>query len=42
MEQKSTCYRDGTYGDLIIVYNVKLPTNLSMRQKELLQQMRDA
>ncbi|MFW9601263.1 MAG: DnaJ domain-containing protein [Prevotella sp.] len=33
---------DGTYGDLIIVYNVKLPTNLSMRQKELLQQMRDA
>ncbi len=33
---------DGTYGDLIIVYNVKLPTDLSQRQKELLRQMKDA
>lgn len=33
---------DGTYGDLIIVYNVKLPTGLSQRQKELLRQMKDA
>lgn len=27
---------DGTYGDLIITYNVKLPTNLTERQKQLL------
>jgi curved DNA-binding protein len=33
---------DGTYGDLIIVYNVKLPTSLSSRQKDLLRQMKDA
>ena len=31
---------DGTFGDLIITYNVKLPTNLSERQKQLLMQMR--
>lgn len=30
---------DGTFGDLIITYNVKLPTNLTERQKELLRQM---
>ena len=30
---------DGTYGDLIITYNVTLPTNLSEHQKELLRQM---
>ncbi len=33
---------DGTFGDLIITYNVKLPTDLNERQKELLRQMRDA
>jgi curved DNA-binding protein len=33
---------DGTYGDLIITYNVLLPTNLSDRQRQLLMQMRDA
>ncbi len=33
---------DGTFGDLIITYNVKLPTNLSERQKELLRQMKEA
>lgn len=33
---------DGTYGDLIITYNVTLPTNLSDRQKDLLNQMRYA
>lgn len=33
---------DGTFGDLIITYNVKLPTGLSDRQKELLRQMKDA
>lgn len=32
---------DGTFGDLIITYNVKLPTNLTERQKQLLMQMRD-
>ena len=33
---------DGTYGDLIITYNVKLPTNLTERQKELLREMKMA
>ena len=33
---------DGTYGDLIITYNVTLPTNLSERQKQLLNEMRYA
>lgn len=33
---------DGTYGDLIIKYNVTLPTNLSQKQKDLLNQMRYA
>lgn len=32
---------DGSYGNLIITYNVKLPSNLSDKQKELLQEMRD-
>lgn len=32
---------DGTFGDLIITYNVKLPQNLTPRQQELLRQMRD-
>lgn len=31
---------DGTFGDLIITYNVKLPDHLSDHQKELLGQMR--
>jgi curved DNA-binding protein len=31
---------DGTFGDLIITYQVKLPTNLTDRQKSLLQEMR--
>jgi curved DNA-binding protein len=30
---------DGTFGDLIITYQVKLPTNLTERQKDLLRQM---
>ena len=33
---------DGTFGDLIITYQVKLPTNLTERQKELLKQMKGA
>lgn len=32
---------DGTYGDMIITYNIKLPDHLTERQKELLQQMRN-
>ena len=32
---------DGTIGDMIITYNVKLPTNLNEHQKDLLRQMRD-
>lgn len=30
---------DGTFGDLIITYNVKLPTHLSERQRQLIRQM---
>ena len=33
---------DGTFGDLIITYQVKLPTNLTERQKELFRQIRTA
>lgn len=33
---------DGTFGDLIITYNVTLPTNLTDRQKDLLRQMQNA
>ena len=33
---------DGTFGDLIITYNVKLPTGLNDRQKELLREMKEA
>ncbi len=32
---------DGTIGDLIITYNVTLPTNLTERQKDLLRQMKE-
>ncbi len=31
---------DGTFGDLIITYNVKLPDHLTDRQKQLVEQMR--
>ena len=31
---------DGTFGDLILTYNVQLPTNLSPHQKQLLEEMR--
>lgn len=33
---------DGTFGDLIITYNVLLPTHLTERQKELLGKMKQA
>ena len=33
---------DGTFGDLIITYSVKLPSGLNERQRELLKQMRNA
>ena len=32
---------DGTYGDLIITYNVKLPSNLTEHQKDLIRQMKN-
>lgn len=32
---------DGTFGNLIITYNVTLPQNLTEHQKDLLRQMRD-
>lgn len=33
---------DGTFGDLIITYNVKLPTNLSERQRQLIRELQMA
>nr|MBP7473121.1 J domain-containing protein [Prevotella sp.] len=33
---------DGTFGDLILTYNVKLPTNLSEHQKSLLREMKES
>lgn len=33
--------KDGHYGDLIVTYNVKLPTGLGEKEKELFQQLRD-
>ena len=33
---------DGTYGDLIITYQVKLPQNLTPRQKELVMELRNS
>ena len=33
---------DGTFGDLIITFNVLLPKNLTERQKDLLRQMQNA
>jgi curved DNA-binding protein len=33
--------KDGQYGDLIVTYNVKVPANLSDKEKELFQQLRD-
>jgi curved DNA-binding protein len=33
---------DGTYGDLIITYNVSLPSNLSDKQIDLLEQMKNS
>ena len=33
---------DGTFGDLIITYNVTLPTGLTEHQKDLLRQMKEA
>lgn len=40
LKGKGDVYPDGTRGNLILTYNVQLPTNLSERQKDLLQQMR--
>ena len=33
---------DGTFGDLVITYQVKLPTNLTEQQRQLLRQMQSA
>ena len=33
---------DGTFGDLVITYQVKLPTNLTEQQRQLLRQMQAA
>ncbi|MBL7699319.1 MAG: J domain-containing protein [Chitinophagaceae bacterium] len=33
--------KDGEFGDLIVTYNVKLPANLSEKEKELFAQLRD-
>lgn len=33
--------KEGTFGDLIITYNIEIPTNLTDKQKELLKEARD-
>ena len=33
---------DGTFGDLIITYNIKLPTNLTERQRQLIRELQQA
>ncbi len=33
---------DGSFGDLIITYNVKLPTNLTERQRQLIRELQQA
>lgn len=33
---------DGTYGDLILTYQVKLPTHLTERQRQLVRELRDS
>jgi curved DNA-binding protein len=33
---------DGTFGDLVITYQVKLPSNLTEQQRQLLRQMQAA
>ena len=38
LKGKGDVYPDGTRGNLILTYNVQLPTNLSERQKDLLQE----
>ena len=40
LKGKGDMHPDGTRGNLILTYNVQLPTNLTERQKEFLQQMR--
>lgn len=40
LKGKGDANPDGTRGNLILTYNVQLPTHLTERQKELLQQMR--
>ncbi|MCD8317490.1 MAG: J domain-containing protein, partial [Paraprevotella sp.] len=40
LKAKGDTYADGTRGNLILTYNVQLPTNLTDKQKDLLQQMR--
>ncbi len=40
LKGKGDLHPDGTRGNLILTYNVQLPTSLTERQKELLQQMR--
>jgi curved DNA-binding protein len=33
--------KEGEFGDLIVTYNIKLPTNLSEKEKQLFQQLKD-
>jgi len=39
---KGNSLGNGACGDLILTYNVKIPVNLTERQKDLLRQMRDS
>jgi curved DNA-binding protein len=34
--------KEGEAGDLYVTYNVKIPTNLSEKQKELFQQLKNS
>lgn len=34
--------KDGEFGDLLVTYNVKLPTNLTEKQKELFEQLKNS
>lgn len=40
LKGKGSIYPDGTRGNLILTYNVQLPTKLTDRQKDLLREMR--
>lgn len=34
--------KDGEFGDLFVTYDVKMPTNLTEKQKELFEQLKNS